>query len=195
MKGINFAGRIAAIAGIVLTAVGCEARDGESASTSSTAGGAVSPASATEAPDVDALAPSLGSGAAIVASNSGGDATLVKVYKDPNCGCCVKWMEHLEKNGFKVESMDMPDLSLLKQKHGVTGELQSCHTAIIGDYVIEGHVPAEVIRKLLKEKPAVLGLAVPGMPMGSPGMEGATRERYDILTFDRAGRTKVYAQR
>ncbi|HVF39279.1 MAG TPA: DUF411 domain-containing protein, partial [Gemmatimonadaceae bacterium] len=119
-------------------------------------------------------------------SIAGVEPTLVKVYKDPNCGCCKKWVQHLETNGFKVESFDLPDMSLVKQKHGVTAELQSCHTALIGDYVIEGHVPADVIRKLLKEKPAVAGLAVPGMPMGSPGMEGATKEKYDILTFDRA---------
>ena len=122
-------------------------------------------------------------------------ATPIKVYKDPNCGCCVEWVKHLRENGFTVETMDMSDLSLLKQKHGITSELRSCHTAVIGDYAIEGHVPADVILKMLKEKPAIAGLAVPGMPMGSPGMEGATRERYDVLTFDRAGRTTVYAQR
>ena len=120
--------------------------------------------------------------------------TLIKVYKDANCGCCNKWVEHLASNGFKVETMDMPDLSLLKQKHGVAEALQSCHTALVDGYVVEGHVPAEVIRKMLKERPSIAGLAVPGMPMGSPGMEGATKERYDVLTFDRAGRTTVYSQ-
>ena len=120
--------------------------------------------------------------------------TLIKVYKDANCGCCNKWVEHLASNGFKVETMDMPDLSLLKQKHGVAEALQSCHTALVDGYVVEGHVPAEVIRKMLKERPSIAGLAVPGMPMGSPGMEGPTKERYDVLTFDRAGRTTVYSQ-
>lgn len=119
----------------------------------------------------------------------------IKVYKDPNCGCCKLWVEHLEKNGFKVEVMDLPDLTAVKQKYGVGQELQSCHTAVVGDYTVEGHVPADLIHKMLKEKPAIAGLAVPGMPMGSPGMEGATKERYDVLTFDRAGRTTVYAQR
>lgn len=122
-------------------------------------------------------------------------AIPIKVFKDPNCGCCVKWVDHLKEHGFAVETMDMPDMSLLKKKYAITGELQSCHTAVVGDYVIEGHVPADVILKMLKDKPAIAGLAVPGMPMGSPGMEGATRERYDVLTFDRAGRTSVYAQR
>jgi hypothetical protein len=91
--------------------------------------------------------------------------------------------------------MDMPDLSAVKTKYGVTSELQACHTAVTGDYVVEGHVPADLIVKMLNEKPAIAGLAVPGMPAGSPGMEGATKERYDVLTFDRAGRTTVYAER
>ncbi len=150
-------------------------------------------ASANEVSDAAPAAPTTAAFVATAATTA--DPVMVKVYKDPNCGCCNKWIEHLKENGFKVEPMDMPDLSLLKQKHGVTDTLQSCHTAIVNDYVIEGHVPADVIRQLLREKPAVAGLAVPGMPTGSPGMEGATKENYDILTFDRAGRTKVYAQR
>ena len=119
----------------------------------------------------------------------------IKVYKDANCGCCKEWVKHLEQNGFTVEVMDMPDLSAVKTKYGVSSELQACHTAVTGDYVVEGHVPADLIVKMLNEKPAIAGLAVPGMPAGSPGMEGATKERYDVLTFDRAGRTTVYAQR
>jgi hypothetical protein len=126
---------------------------------------------------------------------SGVSLPPVKVYKDANCGCCVKWIEHLQQNGFKVEAMDMPDMSLVKQKYGVKPEMQACHTAVIGDYVVEGHVPADVIMKMLREKPAIAGLAVPGMPAGSPGMEGAMKERYDVLTFDRAGHSTVYAER
>lgn len=119
----------------------------------------------------------------------------IKVYKTPTCGCCKAWVEHLEQNGFKAEVVDMPDLSSVKTKYGVAPEHQSCHTAVVGDYTVEGHVPADVIMKMLNEKPAIAGLAVPGMPMGSPGMEGATKEPYDVLTFDRAGKTTVYAQR
>ena len=89
----------------------------------------------------------------------------------------------------------MPDLSAVKAKYGVAPQHQSCHTAVVGDYTIEGHVPADLIMKMLNEKPAIAGLAVPGMPAGSPGMEGASKESYDVLTFDRAGRTTVYAQR
>ncbi len=83
----------------------------------------------------------------------------------------------------------------MKTRYGVKPELQACHTAVVGDYVVEGHVPADVIMKMVNEKPAIAGIAVPGMPMGSPGMEGATKEKYDVLTFDRAGKTTVYAQR
>jgi hypothetical protein len=117
------------------------------------------------------------------------------VYKDANCGCCKEWIEHLKQNGFTVEAMDMPDLSAVKAKYGVRQELQACHTAVIDNYVVEGHVPADLIVKMLEEKPAIAGIAVPGMPMGSPGMEGATRQPYDVLTFDSAGRTTVYAKR
>jgi len=119
----------------------------------------------------------------------------IKVYKTPSCGCCKTWVQHLRDNGFRVETMDMPDLSAVKAKYGVKPALQACHTAIVNGYVVEGHVPADVITKLLKEHPAVLGVAVPGMPSGSPGMEGGPKERYDVLTFDRAGRTKVYAHK
>ena len=123
------------------------------------------------------------------------DPNTVKVYKDPNCGCCSKWVDHMRANGFTVETMDLPDLTMVKQRYAIGQSLQSCHTAVIGDYAFEGHVPADVIKKFLEEKPSVAGLAVPGMPSGSPGMEGATKDKYDVLTFDRAGRTTVYAQR
>jgi hypothetical protein len=117
------------------------------------------------------------------------------VYKDPNCGCCKEWIKHLEQNGFKVEVVDMPDLSAVKAKYGIAQNIQACHTGVVGNYVVEGHVPADLIIRMLNEKPAIAGLAVPGMPMGSPGMEGASKQPYDVLTFDSAGHTKVYAQR
>jgi hypothetical protein len=116
-------------------------------------------------------------------------------YKTPTCGCCAKWVDHLRANGFEVASHDLPDLSGIKAKYGVPPHLQSCHTAIVEGYVVEGHIPADVIEKLLKERPAVAGIAVPGMPMGSPGMEGPYQQKYDVLTFDRDGRTRVYASR
>lgn len=133
--------------------------------------------------------------ASLPAQSASASLVPIKVYKDPNCGCCKEWITHLEQNGFKVEVMDLPDLSAVKAKHGVKQELQACHTGVVGNYTVEGHVPADLIHKMLKEKPSIAGLAVPGMPMGSPGMEGAIKEKYDVLTFDRAGRTTVYAQR
>jgi hypothetical protein len=104
---------------------------------------------------------------------------------------------HLEKNGFKVEKRVLfgKNFTEFKRKQGVPERLYACHTALVDGYLIEGHVPADLIRKLLKEKPPVLGLAVPGMPIGSPGMEGARPEPYEVLTFDRSGKTAVYAKR
>jgi hypothetical protein len=119
----------------------------------------------------------------------------IKVYKTPQCGCCKSWVDHLRKNGFQVETVDMPDLSMVKAKYGVKPELQACHTAVVNGYVVEGHVPADVIQKLIKEKPAVRGVAVPGMPAGSPGMEGAFKQAYEVYSFDKAGKTRVYARR
>jgi hypothetical protein len=104
---------------------------------------------------------------------------------------------HLEKNGFKVEKKVLFGKAFtdFKRKHGVPERLYACHTAMIGGYLIEGHVPADLIFKLLKEKPPVLGLAVPGMPVGSPGMEGGKPEPYEVLAFDKNGKTSVYARR
>ena len=121
-------------------------------------------------------------------------ALEVTVYKSPTCGCCTKWIAHLEANGFKVNAHDVADLTQVKREHGVRRELTSCHTALVDGYVIEGHVPAEDIQRLLQERPDVVGLAVPGMVMGSPGMEGPTSEPYNVLTFDREGNTTVFAK-
>jgi hypothetical protein len=119
----------------------------------------------------------------------------VTVYKSPTCGCCGKWVEHMRANGFEVTVSDMPDVTPIKDKQGVPAALRSCHTALVGGYAIEGHVPADLVKKLLKEKPNAAGIAVPGMPMGSPGMEGATKDTYNIVLFDKAGKTSVYATR
>ena len=104
-------------------------------------------------------------------------------------------MDHLRTNGFTVRGEDMADLAPIKTRHGVPRELQSCHTAVIGSYVIEGHVPAASIKKLLKENPQIVGLAVPGMPAGSPGMESPTPQTYDIVAYDQSGKTSVFATR
>lgn len=123
------------------------------------------------------------------------DAPTITVYKTPTCGCCTAWVEHLREHGFEVETHDLPRLDQIKARYGVTRELESCHTAVVDGYVVEGHVPADLIERMLKERPQIAGLTVPGMPMGSPGMEGPRKDPYDVLTFDRDGKTTVYDRR
>ncbi len=123
------------------------------------------------------------------------DKPLVTVYKSPTCGCCSKWVDHLEANGYAVETQDMNNVMPMKQRLGLPAQLASCHTAVVGGYVVEGHVPSDVIDKLLEEKPEIVGIAVPGMPIGSPGMEGPNPESYDILAFTKDGNQSVYASR
>ena len=120
---------------------------------------------------------------------------LVQVYKTPTCGCCANWVKHLQANGFATRVVDMDDLSEIKSKNQVPRSAQSCHTATIDGYVLEGHVPAADVKRLLKDRPAVLGLAVPGMPIGSPGMEvaGVKPQAYNVMSFDRKGQLTVYA--
>ncbi|GIK25434.1 MAG: DUF411 domain-containing protein [Rhodocyclaceae bacterium] len=117
----------------------------------------------------------------------------VVMHKDPNCGCCSAWAEHLEANGFKVKTVAERDMQAIKRRFAVPQRLTSCHTARVGGYVIEGHVPASAIKRLLRERPAVSGLAVPGMPLGSPGMEvPGKRDPYDVVSFDGAGGSRVF---
>jgi hypothetical protein len=120
---------------------------------------------------------------------------VITVYKDPSCGCCDKWCKHLASNGFVVQPQDTKDVDAIKKQMYVPDKLQSCHTALVGRYVVEGHVPADLIKKMIKEQPQFLGLAVPGMVNGSPGMEGDTKDKYDVVSFDRTGKTGVYASR
>lgn len=117
------------------------------------------------------------------------------IYKSPTCGCCKEWVTHVEKAGFAPVVHDVPDVMPMKKTLGIPGELHSCHTAIVGRYSIEGHVPADLIHRILKEKPAIAGLAVGGMPQGSPGMETGRKDPYDVVAFTKAGRTSVYARR
>ncbi len=126
------------------------------------------------------------------------DAPLMVVYKTPTCGCCAKWVDHVKANGFRVEIHDVSqaDMNARKAEWRVPGEMHSCHTAKVGDYVLEGHIPAAEIKRLLAEKPAVAGIAVPGMPMGSPGMEGPyPADRYDVVAFTHDGQTSVFASK
>ena len=123
--------------------------------------------------------------------------TPITIYKSPTCGCCAKWVDHARAAGFVATVNDTEAMDAIKKRHGVPTNLQSCHTALVGGYVIEGHVPAADVLRLLREKPAaVRGLAVPGMPAGSPGMEipGGAVDRYDVVAFNRDGTTKVFAK-
>ena len=117
----------------------------------------------------------------------------LSVYKSPTCGCCAKWVEYMQANGFTATVTDMPDVTPVKVSNGLPPRLGSCHTTLVAGYVIEGHVPVSDIRRLLKEKPAIAGLAAPGMPAGSPGMDVPNSPPYDIIAFDKTGRTSVYS--
>lgn len=121
---------------------------------------------------------------------------MMAVYKTPTCGCCAKWVEHMKQNGFTVHVTDMNDLSSVKTRHGVPAKAQSCHTAVVNGYVVEGHVPAADVKRMLKERPAIAGLALPGMPSGSPGMEqpGIQSPGYEVLSFNKAGATRVFSK-
>ena len=125
------------------------------------------------------------------------DGVTMTVHKSPTCGCCGKWVKHMEAAGFDVTVVDRPDLAAVRAAHGVPDALASCHTTTLrangAEYVLEGHVPAADIGRLLRERPRLRGIAVPGMPAGSPGMEGGIRAPFDVVSFDAAGNRAVYA--
>ena len=117
------------------------------------------------------------------------------VYRDPSCGCCEAWTDLARQAGYQVELVDHPDMPAIKRRYGVPDELASCHTAIVGGYAIEGHVPLEEIARLLKERPSIIrGIAVPGMPRGSPGMEmpDGLKDRFRVMAFDASGKSRVF---
>lgn len=121
-------------------------------------------------------------------------APVVQVWRTPTCGCCGAWVRHLEANGFRVTVTMQDDLAAIKARYGVPRNLESCHTAVVGGYVVEGHVPAADVRRLLRERPALAGLVVPGMPAGSPGMEAPVSEPYATLALAADGSTRVFAR-
>jgi hypothetical protein len=134
---------------------------------------------------------------AALAQKQAAPKVLVEVWKDPNCGCCKDWVSHLEAAGFAVKVNETGN-ETVRAKLGIPQKLGSCHTALVGGYAVEGHVPAADIRKLLKDKPQAVGLTVPGMPVGSPGMDGAIygkrRDPYDVLlVLDKSGATRVFS--
>lgn len=135
----------------------------------------------------------LGAGASFAASPRA--AVLVEVWKDPNCGCCGDWVKHLQSQGFQVKVNETGNTAM-RAKLGIDSKYGSCHTALVGGYAIEGHVPAREIRRLLAEKPDAIGLAVPGMPVGSPGMDGPAyghrQDPYKVLLLGRDGGSRTY---
>ena len=125
-------------------------------------------------------------------------ATRLTVYKSPTCGCCANWVAYMQKHGFAVDAHDVAEdmLEQVKTTAGLPSALRSCHIALAGGYAFEGHVPADLVKKVLTTKPKLAGLAVPGMPAGSPGMEmGGRSDPYDVMAFDRAGKSWVFAKR
>ena len=135
----------------------------------------------------------LTTGAAAPSLDAAPKVPTITVYKDPSCGCCKSWIAHLVKYGYRVDAKDTPAMAEVKRTLGVPAALTACHTAVVNGYLIEGHVPAADIARLLKEKPKVAGLAVPGMPTGAPGMEGPRQEHYKVLSFDKSGKTRIFA--
>ncbi|HWA58993.1 MAG TPA: DUF411 domain-containing protein [Gemmatimonadales bacterium] len=117
----------------------------------------------------------------------------ITVYRSPSCGCCKAWEDYLRKNGFVVKDILQDDLSQIKAESGVTGKLASCHTALVGGYVVEGHVPAADIQRMLTEKPKIVGISAPGMPGAGPGMDTG-KDPYNVLAFDAKGNTTVWAK-
>lgn len=133
--------------------------------------------------------------AGLIACSAQERPRLVRVYKTPTCGCCGDWVDHLRANGFEAAVQDLPDVGPIAARLGVPEPLRSCHTGEIGGYFLEGHVPAADVHRLIEQRPNALGLAVPGMPIGSPGMEaGDRREAFETLLVDRAGAATVFAR-
>jgi hypothetical protein len=131
--------------------------------------------------------------AEVVAANQEAEIT---VYKSQYCGCCSKWVDHLKEAGFSIDVREVDDLGSVKNRLGVPRQYGSCHTAVVDGYWVEGHVPVDLIQRLLQEKPEnIAGITVPGMPLGSPGMEGANPMEYKVLSIDLDGNSSVYATR
>jgi len=121
--------------------------------------------------------------------------SVVTVYKSASCGCCGKWVDYLRANGYEVKVVNLDDLSEIKAASGVPPQIQTCHTALVDGYIVEGHVPVDALRTLLHDRPKVAGIGVPGMPIGSPGMDGSPTQHYDVISWDKTGKTSVFAKK
>jgi hypothetical protein len=133
------------------------------------------------------------SGALLAMPALGAEPEMV-MYQHPDCGCCGKWADHMRENGFQVQQVKTLEMALVKSEAGVPTELGSCHTATVKGFIVEGHVPASDVQRMLEERPAIVGISAPGMPLGSPGMEGPyPDERYEVIGFDAHGGTRVFS--
>lgn len=150
-------------------------------------------AAACAAPDAEG-APAEAAAAGSALAESGQPLPEIVVYKSPSCGCCNGWVDHLREAGFEVDARNVTDLMSVKRDAQVPAHMSSCHTALVDGYVVEGHVPADQVKRLLAERPEVAGIAVPGMPIGSPGMEGRGARPYEVHTFDHQGGSSVFAE-
>ena len=139
---------------------------------------------------VGLIAVVVGAGAFVFTNTSSSQEVIV--YKSPTCACCAKWITHMEEAGYKITVRDTNDMQPIKMQHGIQRRAQSCHTAIVDGYVVEGHVPAEFVTRMLEEKPDIKGIAVPGMPQGSPGMEGPNPVDYDVVALGKDGKASLY---
>ena len=139
-------------------------------------------------------ASAVGAAVAVLPALAATALPLVEVYKSPTCGCCGAWVDHLKAAGFPVKVTEVGDTSVTRKRYGLPDKFGSCHTGVVNGYVVEGHVPADDVKRMLALKPAAIGLAVPGMPPGSPGMEvGGRKDPYDVFLIDRNGREAVFA--
>ena len=164
-------------------------RDSESGTAASGAPGTTASGAAQSAPQQPAATASATANASIVPAG-----TTITVYKSPTCGCCGKWEDHMRAAGFTVKSVATNDLDAVKRTHAIPLDKQSCHTGLVNGYIVEGHVPALDVARMLSEKPDIRGIAAPGMPAGSPGMEGAWRDAYDVVTLPKTGQSKVWSR-
>lgn len=147
---------------------------------------ATPPSSAGGAPGAQTQAATLASAGAI-------DTLAVATWKTPTCGCCSQWVEYMRKHGYRVSATDVANVAPVKRQHGLPEDMESCHTSLIGGYVVEGHVPVEDIRRMLAERPDIIGIAAPGMPQGSPGMETGIVQKYNVMAIGKDGSKKVWS--
>lgn len=159
------------------------------AASSSTTSGASTSSAAQSGPPQAAASVTATARASVVPAG-----TTITVYKSPTCGCCGKWEDHMRSAGFTVKSVPTNDLDAVKKTHAIPMNMQSCHTGLVNGYIVEGHAPAADIARMLDEKPDIRGIAVPGMPAGSPGMEGAWRDAYDVVTLPKSGTSTVWSR-